>query len=130
MSPQQNSNLKLPKYFHNYSHHLLIILLLIIPQMSHLLTVIPPVCSIIFFLVSYMTRTKLTQKLKKITLCSTFINSLLICDFKYHFGDFLHPLWACKIEPEAISYSLLRCYLLETEWTAVLNDIKKLMNIS
>ena len=46
--------------------------------------------------------------------------------FKYNFRDFLNPLRACNLEPEATSYYLLRCHLFQTERRTLLNDIKEI----
>ena len=46
--------------------------------------------------------------------------------FKHIFRNFLNPLCACNLEPEAISHYLLRCHLFQTERRTLLNDIKEI----
>ena len=45
--------------------------------------------------------------------------------FKYNFRDFLDPLCACNLEPQATSRYLLRCHLFQRERRNLLNDIKE-----
>ena len=44
--------------------------------------------------------------------------------FRHNFGNFLNPLFECKLEPEATSHFMLRCHLFQVERTTLLNDIK------
>ena len=45
---------------------------------------------------------------------------------KHNVRNFLNPLCACNLEPEATSHYLLRFHLFQTEWRTLLSDIKEI----
>ena len=63
------------------------------------------------------------QLLTKLQMCLSHLNGH---KFKHNFCDFLNPLCACNLEPEATSHYLLRCLLFQTERRTLLNDIKEI----